>query len=340
MDMLAADLGGTQSRFFRFSCEDREISVKEGVVLSSRQSSFKALLEEVFSNWSDRGKFLRNISLLIFAAAGPVRNGRIVMTNADFVVEEEPAREFFPYARCLVMNDFEAQAWACLSPVMKEASLVVPGRLDPASGAAGTFDALSGLDGDKSPVAVLGAGTGLGAAWLLPGKNSPFVLPSEAGHTAFPFEGPEESAFGAFLASRIDGGEVTAEHVLSGSGLALLYEHLCGCSGDPAVFTREDGFEASDCCRLFARFYGRFCRMAALTLLPQAVVITGGVAEKTPALVRHPEFVREFLRSRGGQKRFLEGVPVWQNAHPLAGLWGAARAGAAFAEERAAGEKE
>ena len=337
MDMLAADLGGTQSSFLRFSGEDREISVKEGVVLSSRQSSFQSLLEEVFSKWSDSGKFLRNISLLIFAAAGPVRNGRIVMTNADFVVEEETARAFFPRARCLVMNDFEAQAWACLSPVMEEASLVVPGRLVPGSVAEGSFDGLSGMAGDKSPVAVLGAGTGLGAAWLLPGKNSPFVLPSEAGHAPFPFEGPEESAFADFLSSRRDGGEVTAEHVLSGSGLALLHEYLCGYSGDPAVFTQEEGFEESDCCRLFARFYGRFCRMAALTLLPQAVVVTGGVAGKTPALVRHPEFVREFLRSRGAQKRVLEGVPVWQNAHPRAGLWGAARAGAAFAEEMAAG---
>ena len=55
MDMLVADLGGTQSRFFRFSCEDKEISIKEGLMLSSRQTSFKALLEEVFSKWSGQG---------------------------------------------------------------------------------------------------------------------------------------------------------------------------------------------------------------------------------------------------------------------------------------------
>ena len=330
MDMLVADLGGTQSRFFRFSCEDGEISVKEGVILSSRQTSFKALLEEVFAKWTGHGKFLQDVSVLVFAAAGPVRDGRVVMTNAGFTVEKGPAETLFPHARCLIMNDFEAQAWACLSPVMRQAELVVPGRLSPGSTAGENVAAFSGLSGSASPVVVTGAGTGLGAAWLLPGRDAPFVLPSEAGHQAFPFEGREELAFSEFLSARHDGGEVTAEFVLSGSGLALLYEHLCGRSGDPAVFTREKGFANSLCCGLFARFYGRFCRMAALALLPQAVVLTGGVAGRTPSLVRHPEFFREFLRSRGSQKTFLEGVPVWLNAHPQAGLWGAARAGAAL----------
>lgn len=337
MDMLAADLGGTQSRFFRFSYEHREISVKEGVVLSSRHSSFGDLLGELFSKWSDHGKSLKGISLLVFAAAGPVQEGRIVMTNADFVVDSADAAFFFPGARCLVMNDFEAQAWACLTPVMREASSVLPGRLAQGCRAEGDFKSLSGQDDGIAPVAVAGAGTGLGAAWLLPGHGFPLVLPSEAGHVAFPFENGEERAFASFLSARHGGGEVTAEHVLSGAGLALLYEHLCGHAAAPVELTSEPGFADSDCCRLFARFYGRFCRMAALALLPQAMVLTGGVAGRTPALVRHPEFSREFLRARGSRKTFLEQVPVWLNAHPLAGLWGAARAGAAFMEASGGG---
>ena len=131
--------------------------------------------------------------------------------------------------------------------------------------------------------------------------------------------------------------EASAEHVLSGSGLALLHEYLGGAPEEPAVFTQGPGFASSECCRWFARFYGRFCRMAALALLPECVVLTGGVAGKTPALVRHEAFADEFLRARGSQKAFLEGVPVWLNVHPQAGLWGAARAGAAFAQNRGVG---
>ena len=332
MNMLVADIGGTQARFYRFSCEHGEISIREGVVLSSCCTSFGALLENVVSSWPEQRKMLKNISLLIFAAAGPVREGRIIMTNAAFSVEESAARAYFPGARCLVMNDFEAQAWACLSPAMKEALLLLPGRGVSACGE-GRFCALSGRMGDRAPVAVTGAGTGLGAAWLVPARSGgveAFVLPSEAGHMAFPFEGEEERAFASFLEAR-HGGPVTAEHVLSGPGLALLYEHLSGRAQEPALFTRKEDFAASACCALFARFYGRFCRTAALSLLPQAVVLTGGVAGRTPELVLHPEFSREFLRAKGAQKDFLAQVPVWLNRHPQAGLWGAARAGAAFA---------
>lgn len=331
MDMLSADIGGTQSRFFRFSCEDREISIKEGIVLSSRASSFEALLEELFSKWPDGGKTLKDASVLIFAAAGPVREGRVVMTNASFAVDAAAAKARFPWAECLVMNDFEAQAWACCTPVMEQAESLLPG------GQAGRPFGVAELLRGRAPAAVIGAGTGLGAAWLIPGEGRPFVLPSEAGHVPFPFEGNKERDFADFLSARRGGVEASAEHVLSGSGLALLHEYLGGAPEEPAVFTQGPGFASSECCRCFARFYGRFCRMAALALLPECVVLTGGVAGKTPALVRHEAFADEFLRARGGQKAFLEGVPVWLNAHPQAGLWGAARAGAAFAQNRGVG---
>lgn len=332
MNMLVADIGGTQSRFFRFSCEDGEISIKEGRTISSVHTSFEGLVEEILTTWPENGKNINDVSLLVFAAAGPVRDGRIVMTNACFSVDPEVAERFFPGAECLVMNDFEAQAWACLSPVMRSASLLLSGRLAGASVRGDGFSMLSGLERDSSPVAVTGAGTGLGAAWLVPGRGGdgmPFVLPSEAGHMAFPFDGQEERDVAAFLAERHGGGPVTAEHVLSGPGLALLYEYCSGRNREPAEFTRDPDFASSACCGLFSRFYGRFCRMIALALLPQALVVTGGVAGRTPSLVLHAEFAREFFRAVGTQKAFLEELPVWLNGHPRAGLWGAARAGAA-----------
>ena len=324
MIILAADIGGTNSRFSLFSAENGSTSPCGSIVISSRVENFAALLDKLFSCWPVEWLELNRANVVVFAAAGPVHDGRIEMTNAEFAVEEEQCRNFFPDARICLMNDFEAQAWACLSPVFQESELLL------ASGKAGKdFE-------PAKPVVITGAGTGLGAAWLIPGeeKKAPLVLPSEAGHMAFPFDpcDEEERAFAAFLAGK----EFlpTAGQVLSGSGLARMHEFFTGQAADPAHFTLAPGFAESDTCRLFARFYGRFCRMVTLSLLPQAVVIVGGVAEKTPALVRHAEFSREFVRAAGAHGEFLRRVPVWLNRHPQSGLWGAACAGAMLAETK------
>ena len=325
MNMLVADIGGTNSRFSLFSIENKKPVWRCDIVISSREDEFTALLSRLFSCWPVEWPELAGVSSVIFAAAGPVRDGRIEMTNASFAVEEEQLQNFFPDARTLLMNDFEAQAWACLSPVLTEAESVLPGERA----------AVPSFSGDV-PVAIVGAGTGLGAAWLVPGgeERGPRVIASEAGHMSFPFDvrDGEERAFAAFLAG--DSPVMpTAGHVLSGSGLAKLHEFFTGKAEEPARFTADPSFPESDVCRLFARFYGRFCRMAALSVLPQAVVIAGGVTEKTPSLVRHEEFSREFVRALGAHGEFLNRVPVWLNRHPQSGLWGAACAGAMLAQQ-------
>lgn len=329
MELLTADIGGTNSRFSLFSYREGALSLRGSIVISSQVESFAALLDTLFNCWPVEWAELGRASMLAFAAAGPVHDGRIEMTNAAFAVEEEQCRNFFPEARVRLMNDFEAQAWACLSPVFCEAECLLPGKAPRSASSAPVFHS-------GQPVAVVGAGTGLGSAWLMPGdeRAAPFVLPSEAGHVPFPFDGAdiEEAAFSAFLAERL-GVMPKAGQVLSGSGFAHLYAFFTGSEGDPARFTSAPDFAESDTCRLFARFYGRFCRMAALSVLPQAVVVTGGVAGRTPALVRHAEFEREFLRAVGSHAEFLRGVPVWLNRHAQSGLWGAACAAAALAEQ-------
>lgn len=335
MDMIAADIGGTKSRFSRFSCKGGKISIKEGVCLSTAAyAGFPMLLEDLFSCLQKDAHKWKKASLLIFAAAGPVRDGRIRMTNASFCVEAAPALAVFPKAKCLIINDFEAQAWACLSPAMAGAELLLPGRgVVPC---AGSFDvaALSGIEGSYAPLAVLGAGTGLGEAWILPcPAQGEHILASEGGHMPFPFEGRQEIYFARWLAKKLGVCQITAEHVLSGPGLARIYEYLSGKAASPACFTAHPSFASSQSCAWYARFYGRFCRMTALNLLPQAMVLAGGVVEKCPALVRHKAFEQEFFHEMGERKDLLADIPVWVNRHPQAGLWGAARAGAAFAQK-------
>ena len=116
--------------------------------------------------------------------------------------------------------------------------------------------------------------------------------------------------------------------MLSGRGLENLHRFLTGDALTAARIAGLPDFEASETCALFARFYGRFCRDRALAALPRGgVVITGGVAGRSPALVRHAAFREAFLRMTPPFDAVLAAVPVWLNRDPSAGLWGAAQAG-------------
>ena len=95
MIMLAADIGGTNSRFSIFSIEGGKPVYKCGVVISSKQEEFSHLLNRLFTCWPVEWTELARASLVVFAAAGPVRDGRIEMTNADFAVEEDQIRKHF-----------------------------------------------------------------------------------------------------------------------------------------------------------------------------------------------------------------------------------------------------
>ncbi len=314
MKILAADLGGTHSRFALFKKDGRSIELSALCELPSDFGSFRGLLGELFRQW--KGPGIEDSDVFSVAAAGPLREGRIRMTHAPFTVCREDAGAFFPGARFIVMNDFEAQAWACHSPVSGSFECLLAGRAHAGRGA----------EGKRVVTAVVGAGTGLGAAWIMrgPGNGELFAAASEAGHMPFPFFGKEESAIAEFLRSRLGKEMLCAEDVLSGGGLALLHEYCVGRWSDPGLFTAEEDFSASPCCAFFARFYGRFCRSAALFLLPSRLAVSGGVAGRTPALVRHPEFAGAFLEGRGAEHDWLEEIPVLLNRHPQSGLWGAA----------------
>jgi glucokinase len=153
------------------------------------------------------------------------------------------------------------------------------------------------------------------------------VLPSEGGHAAFPFCAGEEQDFAVFLAAGRNLPYARGDDVVSGSGLVALHAFLEGHLLSAAELTGGSGFAASRTCRLFARFYARVCRGLALACLPAVLLVTGGLAAKSPCLVLCEEFRREFLHIPGAHRDTLARIPVFLNTNQDAGLWGAAYAG-------------
>jgi len=139
------------------------------------------------------------------------------------------------------------------------------------------------------------------------------VVASEGGHASFGPQAADEIE--VFARLRQECGAVSAETVLSGSGLARLARAL-----DPqaarhapetiaaSALAREPSAQAA--ARLFVRLLGRFAGGLALTFKALGgVYIAGGVASGLGPLLDEPQF-RAAFEAHPPYQRLLEAIPT------------------------------
>lgn len=308
--ILAADIGGTNSRFGHFELgEDGEPVCRKTVWLkTSAAASFADLLEMLDRSPLDLQPHQADIGVL--AVAGAVDRGRFCrLTNASFAVDLKHAG----LDNCLLVNDFVAQAQGSCTRDPAELHIIRPGN----------------AVGRAVRIAV-GAGTGLGHCGLLPtgvpGRGAFIHIPSEAGHMGFPMCGRSEIDYQRFALDRTGLPYLNGDAVISGSGLRLLHLYLTGRDLDSKLVAEEIN-EQSETTVWFARFYARACRQYALALLSRGGVwVCGGIAAGNPFLVTHPEFRREFDRCPA-YGDMLHAIPLYLDRNRESGLVGAAKVG-------------
>lgn len=308
MNILAADIGGTNSRFAYFNLDEKgTLTLNDTCWIETRQStSFPHLLGLL--NRSEFSLPIDQSDITVLAVAGPIING--VCSNPPNIpwdIDLSGSIKDYNLRRCLLINDFAAQAYACRSPIIRSAGQILAGQID-----------------SSATLAVIGAGTGLGMAALTPDGTGGYVaVPSEGGHSALPFELPAEFDFMKFLIHELGVSYVETEFVVSGRGLSLIHQFLTGEKLTPAEVGTNLS-QDSKTIQWMARFYGRACRNYALQVLARGgVYIAGGVAAKVPALVTHPEFKLQFRNSKT-MGAMLESIPIFLNTNEESGLWGAA----------------
>ncbi len=322
--MLAVmDIGGTQCRMARFREEDGALALE---AVEVRPTASMTDTDALLRAWEEAlDAPLAQARALVMGVAGPVSpDGTARLSNASLTVDPRAAARFGA-RRCRVVNDFIAEAYACLTPVGARAVRLF-GPEAPAP------------DAGNAPIAVLGAGTGLGTAWLVQGHDASGracrqALPSEFGHTPFPFEGREELEFAAFAQEALRRRMLRADDVVTGRGVAALHHFLSGERLPEAEATarlcgQEEGL------RWYARLLGRVCGQWALaTLCRGGLFLTGGMVLRNPAVTEHPAFRESFLLAP--ELQILEQTPVARFDTPYSGLWG----GAALAARAAAEQK-
>ena len=255
-DFLIADIGGTTSRAALASQGGRP----ERIVTIANDSVDGP--EGVLARLLDGANQRPHTAVLAFAA--PVNGEEIALTNRNWCVRLPDLSARLGITAIHAVNDFEALAWAL--PQLR------PDDLQPIGDCALT-------DGVKL---VVGPGTGLGVAALVPTRDGLHVIASEAGHISFgPAYADEEIVFHRLAQTATP---LSAEDVLSGPGLAALHDamHPGTLKVKPEMIVRQaraGDRDARATIAMFVRLLGRFAGDMALAFRATGgVYIAGGVA--------------------------------------------------------------
>jgi glucokinase len=254
------------------------------------------------------------VSEACIAIACPVNGDWVAMTNHSWEFSIAQMQADLGLARLLVINDFTAVSMAV--PVLGEDDRIQLGGGQAQAG---------------KPVAIYGAGTGLGVAHLVQAAGQWLSLPGEGGHTDFAANTEEEDA--VLQVMRAELGHVSAERFLSGPGLVNLYRGLVKSDGrEPAELAPKDITEralAGDCldCRrtlsLFCVLMGRFAGNLALNMGTfGGIYIAGGIVPRFQAFFLASGF-RVAFEDKGRFKPYLKEIPVFLITHQGPGLLGA-----------------
>ena len=144
----------------------------------------------------------------MLAVASPITGDHVAFTNHPWTFSIEAVRKSFGLKRLRVINDLAANALAI--PHLADDDRLQIGPGSPVAGA---------------PVGVIGPGTGLGVSALMPVPGGWTPIEGEGGHVTMAPADAQESAVLELMRRRYD--HVSAERVLSGSGLVNLYGVIC-----------------------------------------------------------------------------------------------------------------
>lgn len=313
---LAADVGGTHARIGLVSREPdgaRPVTVLQYHRYACAEwPSLTAVLQD-FVGQLDRSVHVDRCAV---ASAGYVLGDAIVNDNLPWPVSIRDIRDSLGIEQLAVVNDFEAVAYATQFLSHADTTAVIESEAPPAEG----------------PVLVMGPGTGLGSAVLLPGQPHATVLATEAGQIALAPGNEREIEILRHLAR--DRAYVSFEHALSGPGLLNLYRALCALRNQPPVLTqpaqvtqaaleRTDGaaVEALDVfCGLLGSFVGDLCLLYGAR---GGVFLAGGILPQIRDVLLTSSFRQRFF-NKGVMRAFLQQVPVRLMEHGQHGVIGAA----------------
>lgn len=312
--VLVADIGGTNARFAlaqRGNTERPELLGIQQVATAD----FASLGEAAAAYLKQAGARPQRA---VFAVASAVTGDAIKITNNPWSFSITQLAVDLG-VQLQVINDFTAMARVL--PVLEPADLQ----------AIGSVGARAQV-GDRRSYAVVGPGTGLGVGGVIVESGRGVVIQSEGGHLGFAPGNAYEIELLKVLLPRF--GRVSAERLVSGTGLVNLYDAVRAVDGLPTLSLTPEQISdnaaadakgiAAKTLQVFAELLGAFAGDVALAFGAwDGVFLPGGVTQKLLPWISAGGF-RQRFEDKGRHSAILQKIPTQVITHPQAGLLGTA----------------
>jgi glucokinase len=312
---LVADIGGTNARFALLSSAGKIV----GEVGYMRCADYPGPAEAASEFLHRAGNYHPQIASFAVAAAVNAKdsNSVVKITNNTWVFSREKIKAALGLEHLLIINDFEALALSL--------SALNPGQYQ-------IFSGPSQLKANATK-AVIGPGTGLGVAGLVPTAHGWIAVAGEGGHATL--AATEDFEADVLRIVRREFAHVSAERLLSGIGLPTLYravaqildEQRDALAPDQIAQLAESGDAvALKTIQVFCALLGSFAGSVALTFGAHGgVYIGGGIVPKLGKLFVQSAF-RERFEAKGRFREYLAAIPTPLLVAPDLALTGAGQA--------------
>jgi glucokinase len=320
--LLAGDIGGTKTLLRLSELTSTGLVTLHEASYPSADFEHLSPIVRLFLSEADSGS--TSPTAACFAIAGPVQNDQSLVTNLSWNLDARQMEADLGIPQIRLINDFAAVGYGILA-LQSEDMVILQDR--PAI--------------PHAPIAVLGAGTGLGEALLVSNGSNYNVMATEGGHADFAPRTDLEAGLMTFLRERH--GRVSVERVVSGQGIYHIYEYLRSAGFAPAASAVEERFQKEDpsaviaahalsnrdvlCTKaldLFVAAYGAEAGNLALRSLPHGgLYLAGGVGAKILSKLQDGTFMENFL-DKGRMRSLLETLRVSLIVNSKVGLMGAA----------------
>ncbi len=341
--LLAGDIGGTKTnlRLVNSESSDNRNNLPQQTILyekkypSQKYSDLVPMVEEFLAAATENINQQIKVEKACFGIAGPVVNNTSELTNLSWSLDGDRLQKDLSLTKVTLINDFAAIGYGILGLTSDDVYTLQDIKPDP-----------------QAPIAVLGAGTGLGECFLVPSpQGNPRVFATEGSHADFAPRSALEFELLNYICEKYNLERVSVERVVSGMGIATIYQFLRDRYPDQESATLAQIYqtwqEESDknidlsaevskkamekddplcqqAMQMFVEAYGAEAGNLALKLLPYGgLYVAGGIVAKILPLMQQGDFLKTF-QAKGRMETLLTKIPVYIVLNPQVGLIGAA----------------